>query len=76
MALKPTPSNKVVKALIKLGFQIVRRKGSHIVLKHPDGRITVVPLHSGEEIGRGLLAKIIRDTNLSKEEFLKALGEV
>jgi len=76
MALKPTPAGKVIKALVKLGFQIVRRKGSHVVLKHIDGRITVVPVHLGEEIGRGLLAKIIRDTGLSREEFLKTLEEV
>jgi len=75
MALKPTPAGKVIKALVKLGFQIVRRKGSHVVLKHIDGRITVVPVHLGEEIGRGLLAKI-RDTGLSREEFLKTLEEV
>jgi predicted RNA binding protein YcfA (HicA-like mRNA interferase family) len=76
MALKPTSPNKVIKALIKLGFKIVRQKGSHTVLKHSDGRITVVPIHPGEEIGRGLLAKIIRDTGLSKEEFLRTLEEV
>jgi len=76
MALNPTPSKKVIKALIKIGFQIVRQKGSHIVLKHSDGKITVVPIHPREEIGRGLLAKIIRDTGLSKEEFLRTLEEV
>ncbi len=75
MALKPTPPNKIIKALIKLGFKIVRQKGSHMVLKHSDGRITVVPIHPEEEIGRGLLAKIIRDTGLSKEEFLRTLEE-
>jgi predicted RNA binding protein YcfA (HicA-like mRNA interferase family) len=40
-------------------------------LKHPDGRITVVPMHAGEKIGIGLLLKIIKDAKLSKEEFLK-----
>jgi len=75
MALKPTSPRKVIKALIKLGFQIVRQKGSHTVLKHSNGRITVVPIHPGEEIGRGLLTKIIRDTGLSKEEFLRTLEE-
>jgi len=76
MALRPTLPDKVIKALIKLGFQIVRQKGSHMVLKHSDGRITVVPIHRGEEMGRGLLAKIIRDTGLSREEFLRILEEV
>jgi predicted RNA binding protein YcfA (HicA-like mRNA interferase family) len=56
-----------------LGFKIVRKHGSHVVLKHPDGRLTVVPVHSGEDIGTGLLNKIIKDTRLSKEEFLLVL---
>ena len=73
MSLKPQPSQKVIKALSKLGFKIVRKHGSHVVLKHPDGRLTVVPVHPGEEIGIGLLNKIIKDTGLSKEEFLAIL---
>ena len=70
MSLKPQPPKKVIKALSKLGFKIVRRHGSHVVLKHPDGRLTVVPVHAGEDIGSGLLAKIIKDTGISKEEFM------
>jgi predicted RNA binding protein YcfA (HicA-like mRNA interferase family) len=73
MSLKPQPATKVIKALSKLGFKIARKHGSHVVLKHPDGRLTVVPVHSGEEIGSGLLLKIIKDTGLSKEEFMKLL---
>ncbi|MEM3377561.1 MAG: type II toxin-antitoxin system HicA family toxin [Candidatus Bathyarchaeia archaeon] len=63
----------MIKALSKIGFKIVRKHGSHVVLKHSDGRITVVPVYAGEEIGSGLLSKIIKDTGLSKEEFLKLL---
>jgi len=73
MSLKPQPPAKIIKALSKLGFKIVRKHGSHVVLKHPDGRLTVVPVHAGEEIGTGLLHKIIKDTRLSKEEFLELL---
>ncbi|MGD0996246.1 MAG: type II toxin-antitoxin system HicA family toxin [Candidatus Bathyarchaeia archaeon] len=51
----------------------MRKQGSHVVLKHADGRLTVVPVHAGEEIGRGLLNKIIKDTGLPKEEFIKLL---
>ena len=73
MSLKPQSPQKVIKALSKLGFKIVRKHGSHVVLKHPDGRLTVVPVHPGEDIGTGLLNKIIKDTGLSKEEFLAIL---
>jgi len=64
---------QIVKALGKAGFQVLRQKGSHVYLKHADGRATVVPVHKGESIGRGLLRKIMQDTELSREEFLKLL---
>ena len=73
MSLKPLPARKVLKILSVLGFKIVRKRGSHVVLKHPDGRITVVPVHAAENIGPGLLLKIIKDAKLTKEEFLKLL---
>ncbi|MEM3041654.1 MAG: type II toxin-antitoxin system HicA family toxin [Nitrososphaerota archaeon] len=76
MSLKPVPASKVIKVLAKLGFRVERRRGSHVVLKHPDGRVTVVPVHSGEKIGRGLLLKIIKDAKLTREDFLKFLSQV
>ena len=76
MSLRPVPARKVIKLLNKVGFQAIRQRGSHVILKHPDGRVTVVPIHPGEDIGRGLLSKIIKDTRMSKEQFLKLLEEV
>jgi len=73
MSLKPQPAKKLIKALTKIGFKTIRTHGSHVILKHPDGRLTVVPVHAGEEIGSGLLNKIIKDTGLTKEEFIKLL---
>ena len=73
MSLKPQPATKVIKALSKLGFKIARKHGSHVVLKHPDGRLTVVPVHAGEQIGPGLLTKIIKDSGVSKEQFIELL---
>ncbi len=75
MSLRPLPAKKIVKILNKIGFETVRQKGSHLILKHPDGRVTVVPVHPGEQIGRGLLSKIIKDAKLTREEFLKLLEE-
>jgi predicted RNA binding protein YcfA (HicA-like mRNA interferase family) len=65
--------DQIVKALGKAGFQALRQKGSHVYLKHPDGRTTVVPVHKGESLGRGLFRKILRDIELSDEVFLKLL---
>lgn len=74
--LYPLPGEDAVKALQKAGFQIVRQRGSHVFLTHPDGRAVVVPIHKGEELGRGLLRKIIHDAKLTKEEFLEFLMDV
>lgn len=71
MRLRPLPPEKVIKILKELGFLKIRQRGSHVFMRHPDGRSTVVPVHKGELIGRGLLRKIIRDIKLKKEEFLK-----
>lgn len=59
----------------KMGFEKIRQKGSHLFMKHPDGRTTVVPVHKGEEIKRGLLRDIIKDTKFSKDEFMKMFDE-
>ena len=76
MKLKPVKAEKIIKALSKLGFQIVRQKGSHVIMKHPDGRVTVIPVHKGEELGRGILREIIKDAKVNKKEFLKLLKKV
>jgi predicted RNA binding protein YcfA (HicA-like mRNA interferase family) len=57
------------KLLEKIGFEVARTRGSHVFLKHPDGRVTTVPLHAGETIGPGLLRAILRDVELSVEEL-------
>ena len=59
----------VVRALVKTGFQVARIRGSHRVMQHDDGRTTVVPVHSGETIGPGLMSKILRDCDLDREQF-------
>jgi predicted RNA binding protein YcfA (HicA-like mRNA interferase family) len=65
--------NQLIKALKKVGFEIVRSKCSHHFLQHSDGRCTVVPVHTGETIGRGLLARIMRDCEITSEELKKIL---
>jgi len=52
--LKSVEAEIVIKALAKIGFQPVRQRGSHLIMKHPDGRSTVIPVHPGEELGRGV----------------------
>ena len=65
---------ELIKILEKAGFRVIRQESSHAFLSHIDGRVTVVPVHSGEQIDRGLLNKIIKkDLQISREEFLKML---
>jgi len=64
---------QLIKALGRIGFTVIRAKGSHNFLRHPDGRCTVVPVHRGETIGRGLLAQILRDCEITREDMQKVL---
>ncbi|MBP6469107.1 MAG: type II toxin-antitoxin system HicA family toxin [Chloroflexi bacterium] len=66
-------ARQVVAALHQAGFESVRQKGSHIRLRHPDGRVVTVPDHLGQNSGRGLLRKILRDADLSRDEFVALL---
>ena len=58
-----------VRALQKAGFYFVRQRGSHVRLRHTDGRIVIMPMHPAQDIGRGLLRKILRDAELSPQEL-------
>ena len=66
---------QVIRALEKAGFKVVRIKGSHHILEHPDdpARRTTVPLHKGNDIPRGLMRRIITDVGLTVEEFQNLL---
>lgn len=61
-----------VKALCKIGFEVYRQRGSHIVLirKMPPAQ-TTIPNH--KELDRGTLRAIIRQTGLTVEEFVALL---
>lgn len=64
---------RLIKALRKEGFEVLRIKGSHRFLRHSDGRCTVVPVHSGETLGRGLLAKILKDCDMDRSDLQRLL---
>ncbi len=66
-------AREVISALCKAGFEVARVRGSHHRLRHPDGRRTVVPVHAGETVGPGLLARILHDCEITREEFERLL---
>jgi len=67
-------AREVIRALERAGFQVQRQTGSHARLRHTDGRVVTVPILAGQDIGRGLLRKILRDADLSREEFIAYLA--
>ena len=71
--LPSVTGRQVIAALGKIGFTVARVRGSHHILLHSDGRRTVVPVHSGETIGRGLLAQILRDCQITRDQFKSLL---
>lgn len=63
-------AREVVGILQALGFVLIRQKGSHQQFRHPDGRGTTVPFHSGD-ISPILLKQIAKDIQVPLTEFLE-----
>lgn len=59
----------------RVGFQVVGRKGSHVRMKRKDVRTLIVIVPDHRELARGTLKSILRQANLTREEFLKILSE-
>lgn len=63
-------SKKLLRALSKLYFAEDRVTGSHIILRHPDGRRISVPKHN-RDLKRGILHGILKQANITAEELRK-----
>ncbi|MFZ0919209.1 MAG: type II toxin-antitoxin system HicA family toxin [Candidatus Dormiibacterota bacterium] len=65
---------EIMKALRRLGWEVVAQRGSHVQLRHPErsGRVTI-PLHAGETIGPGLLRSILAQAGITADELRSAL---
>ena len=62
----------VVKRLRRLGFDDVRRVGSHEQFRHPGGRTTTVPDHGGRDLSPALLRKIAADIGPTAQQLVAA----
>ena len=69
--LAPISARELQAILSRLGFRLSRQRGSHAFWQHEDGRATIVPVHRGEDIGRGLLRQILRDLAIDPSELSK-----
>lgn len=74
-AYRAVTGKELIAALRRAGFDVARVRGSHHFVRHADGRATVVPVHAGETLGPGLLASILRDVKLSRDELQHLLQQ-
>jgi predicted RNA binding protein YcfA (HicA-like mRNA interferase family) len=65
---------EVVKGLQKLGFKKVRQKGSHAIFHHEDCRRAPLPIHPSKIISRYFLSDILKQLEISEEDFLQAIS--
>ena len=68
MKLPVLPGRQVLRTLERLGFREISRKGSHVKMKHPDGRLLVFPFH--DEVDRFTLKGALRDADVDIDDFI------
>lgn len=74
MSKLPAISGKnLIQVLTRSGFVVKRSSSSHFLLEHADGRVTTVPLHSNRDLPKGTLKAILRDIEITNDQFLKLL---
>ena len=73
--ISPVDSNQLIKILGHQGFNVIRQKGSHVILINKAKTRIVIPMHPGKDLKPGLIRAILREAGISREEFLKILKE-
>ncbi len=71
--IPPLKAREVIKGLLSLGFEKVRQKGSHALFHHPDCRRAPIPIHPSKTISSYLLSDILKQLQISEEDFLQAV---
>ncbi len=72
MSFLPVLSGREVVAIfVRLGWEIARRRGSHIILTKA-GHPATLSVHDHREVARGTLRALIRRAGLTPEEFTNA----
>ena len=64
------------KLLLRLGFERIRQKGSHVFYRHSDGRTTTVPHHGARVLARPLINEILREIEISMDDYNKYLEQL
>lgn len=72
--LQRVKPRELVRALKKVGFIEQRQRGSHLrMYREADQRLVIVPMHKGKDVPTGTLRGILRDADISPDEFLQLL---
>lgn len=71
--LRPLKPKELTRAIVKLGFHLIRQKGSHAVYRHDEGRWVTIHMHSGKDLSKGFIYKILKDAKLNWEDVEKVL---
>ena len=66
-------SREFIRTMHRLGFETIRQTGSHVIIRHPDGRCVVVPDHGSKDLRKGFAKKLIREAQVKVSDFLAAL---
>jgi predicted RNA binding protein YcfA (HicA-like mRNA interferase family) len=66
-------ASEAIRVLEKAGYFLARQSGSHKIYKNAEGRRATVPYHSGKELHPKILKSILRDADLTVEEFLELM---
>ncbi|MBI5061747.1 MAG: type II toxin-antitoxin system HicA family toxin [Candidatus Aenigmarchaeota archaeon] len=76
MKLPLVTGQKMLKVLSVKGFVVIRQRSSHVQLKNEKGILITIPIHSGKAVSVGVLNKILRDAEISREEYTELVGRV
>lgn len=64
----------LVRALQRAGFKLQHVKGSHHIMRHPDGRGASIPVHGAQSLKPGLIVGVLRRANMTLDDLRKLLG--
>jgi predicted RNA binding protein YcfA (HicA-like mRNA interferase family) len=71
MKLPAVSGKKMIKILSLKGFHVVRQRSSHVQMKDSNGRLATIPIHTNKDVSIGITLKILRDAEISREEFIE-----
>ena len=74
--LRIVDAKTLEKVVFSLGFERVRQKGSHIFYRHSDGRTTTIPHQGSRVLARPLLREILREIDITVDEYNRILDEI